>query len=168
MKGLKVFEGLKNLKGIKGSRELFRRAVIAVAVIAALALIALFLYSWLMPKLSYRRLVFAVTGENSITSAEGVRNGMYTELSEGQCIAVASWLAEYRSDNNGIDHASEFGGYELRLHLSDGSEITLINEQNSIVFPGIMGQYRIEVDANEIFTLLADLSYDLPLPAEGN
>lgn len=134
-----------------------RTAGIAVGIIAAVVLLFLLIYTWLLPKLSYRRLVFSVTEEDAIASAEAIRDGKSVEISERQSIAIASWLAEYRSENEGITHTSSKEGAELWLHLADGRDVCLYVEQNEIIFPGILGHYSIAVESNEIFYLISEL-----------
>ena len=92
-------------------------------------------------------------------SAEIVRGSHITALTDKQCLGVASWLAEYRSENKGISHADEAGGYELHLHFADkpGHDAVLHVEQNAVIFPGILGQYRIAVENNELYDMISDI-----------
>ncbi len=140
-------------------REIIRRAIIAAAIVAAAAIVFAVLYYGVFPKVSYRKLVMAVTSEGSITGGEIVRGGHELELTDKQCLAVATWLAEYRSSNGGVSHTDERGGYELRLHFGDreGHSEVLHVEENAIVFRGIMGNYRIQVNNNELYDMISDL-----------
>ena len=137
----------------------FKQIAIALAAVAAAALIFLLVYLWILPGASYRQLVVGVTKDNAVASAEIIRDGQSVPLTDKQTLAVASWLAEYRSENNGISHSAERGGYELLLHMSDADrgDIRLNVEQNAIVFPGVMGDYRIELESGELFDLLNDI-----------
>lgn len=137
-----------------------RIAVIAAAGIAVLALIFCLLYFWLFPKVAYRRLVFSVIGDGAVNAAEAVTPSGTYPLTYKQTLAVVSWLAEYRSENDGISHASEHEGYELRLHFSDEQtkDKVLFIEPRGVVFEGLLGYYRIETDVNEIYDLVNDMA----------
>ena len=136
-----------------------RIAVTAAAVIAVLAILFCLLYYWLIPKFAYRKLVFSVADDGSVSSAEAVTSSGEYPLSEEQILAVVSWLAEYRSENDGISRASEHEGYELRLHFSDGQkkDKVLYVEQAGVVFEGMLGRYRVETEDNEIYDLIKDM-----------
>ena len=108
-------------------RELLHKAMIVAAIVLAAALVFAVLYYGLFPRLSYRKLVMAVTAEDSLESAEIVRGSHITALTDKQCLGVASWLAEYRSENTGISHAAEAGGYELLLDDCTINECILRN-----------------------------------------
>ena len=140
--------------------KVLKRILIGVGAAAVLALIFVFVYYWLMPKLSYRRLVASVTPQGAIITANAEKDGEETWLSDRQILAVISWLAEYRSENNGISHAPAGRGTRLTLHYADpdGRAAVLYLESRAIVFPGIMGNYRIEVDTNDIYTLISNIN----------
>ena len=137
------------------------RIILAAAAAAmVLALVLLFVYYNLLPRISYRRLVNSVTPQGAILTAKAEKEGEEYWLSDSQILAVVSWLAEYRSENNGIAHSPEGRGTQLTLHYGDpdGRAVVLYLESRAIVFPGILGSYRIEVDTNDIYTLINNLN----------
>lgn len=140
-------------------RKHLRQILQGAAIAAACILVFLIVYSWMLPRISYRRLVVDVTSENVYHSARVVHAGDSRELTDKQQLAVASWLAEYRSENKGIKHTADKGPYELWLDCvdADGAGIVLYLDQNGIVFPGVLGNYRIEVDSNELYDLAVDV-----------
>ena len=145
---------------MKGSRRInFRLIAIIVGAVVALALVFLLLYNVLFPRVSYRQLVFSVTEDGAVITAEALRQGSSIWLTDKQILAVESWLAEYRSENEGISHADEHSGYELRLNFADpdGRTEIIYIEPDAIVFSGILGNYRITVETNDIYDLISGL-----------
>ena len=144
-------------------KEKLRMNIRLIGMIAAgvvvTVLLFLLLYNGLMPRLSYRRLVFAVTADGAVTSAEAERQGIRIPLSDRQILAVESWLAEYRSENEGISHTRERSGYVLTLHFGNSGrrDEVLYVEPEAIVFDGILGDYRIQVETDDLYSLIAGL-----------
>lgn len=140
--------------------KILRKILIGVAAAAAVVLLFMFVYSWLLPKLSYRQLVNTVIPNDAVITAKAEKDGEEAWLTDRQILAVVSWLAEYRSENNGIKHAPEGRGARLTLHFPDpdGKAIVLYLEPRAIVFEGIGGSYRITVDNNDIYDLISSIN----------
>lgn len=137
-----------------------RKIAIPAGAAILLALVLLFVYFSVLPRVSYRRLVNSVVRQDAVISACVVRGGEELQFTDKQVLAVISWLAEYRSENEGVKHAEGHSGYELRLDFADpgGRSTVLYVEPRAIVFPGIMGDYRIEVETNDIYSLITNIN----------
>ena len=137
--------------------SLWRRGLLCVCILLGVIILLAVVYFYLLPGYSYRRLTNSIISEGSVVSAVADRNGEERELNEMQTLAVISWLADYRSDNAGISHASEWEGWTLDLTLENGREIRLFIEPSAIVFDGVLDDYRIKLDYNDIYNLINEL-----------
>lgn len=134
--------------------RLWHSAMLCVGIMLALAIVFCVLYFYVFPRLSYRKLTNSVVSEGSIVSAVVTKGEETFELNDMQKLAIVSWLADYRSENNGIVHTTEREGSKLEITLSDGRRLKLNLEPSAIVFDGIMGPYRIKLDYNDIYNLI--------------
>ena len=115
--------------------------------------VAMFVLHWLLPKLSYRKIALSITGDSSVSSAEYIKDGMSITLTEDQTNAVVAWIAEYRSDNEGVERLASIdkSGVEIRITLKNGDAIALYPDRMGICFKGILGKYRIIKTECEIY-----------------
>ena len=138
--------------------NLWHRAMLCIGILILITAILAAVYYYVMPRISYRQLTNSVISEGSVASAKVTRGKDEFELNDMQILAVVSWLADYRSDNKGITHASEWEGSVMDLTLESGRQIKLFIEPSAIVFEGLFGEYRIKVDYNELYYLVNNLS----------
>ena len=125
------------------SRTFIRVILIVLAAAAVVALIGALLHLYVFPKLSYRHICVSIAGGESIESANYVYEGKTIALTHDQILAMITWLADYRSENEGIERIDfiDDSGVALVLSMKNGNVISLYPDRFGICFsPGCRRQ----------------------------